>query len=267
MNPYPWYADNTTTRKLQPYAVYAARRETFNRVYPQHKVTWEEYQHLCPHKASRKEFSKISIQPEPVYDWLTEDIHELEKSVTDDQGRWEWLSGDPIMRDIAHMLMHDPKQFSNLAKINDAYMNGFTGWTDIDQARVHAMTACLLLGHWDDHIIAKKFLRRKTLALWTHAWIRAEAIGTEIRKYSPSRDDMNEVYCKLPPVSTPKVQQKWPWERVFRSLGLAGMRRASSKPAIKIGTVIEWEMFSEPLPKTYQELEGSLAVYAALDGE
>ena len=138
MRGYPWYADNAITRKLGPYAAYAAGRVDFERLYP---------------------------QSEPILDWAKEDIELLNKSIADDQDRWNWLSGEPLMRDFAHMLIYAPMVLTTLAKINAAYMDGFQQFSDLAQARIHMMSACRLLGHWDDHIIAKKGCERKLTSL------------------------------------------------------------------------------------------------------
>src|SRR5262249_24911009 len=85
------------------------------------------------------------------------------------------LSRDPLMIEIARSLMHTPQKITALAKLNEPYMNGFKEsglkkkrnrhWSEVQQARVHMMTACLLLGHYDDHLITKKRLQDETLDL------------------------------------------------------------------------------------------------------
>jgi hypothetical protein len=199
MRDYPWYADNAITRKLGPYAAYVARRVNFEPLYP---------------------------ESEPILDWAKDDIKLLNQSIADDEDRWNWLSGEPLMRDLAHMLICDPMALTTLAKINAAYMDGFQHFSDLNQARIHMMSACLLLGHWDDHRIAKKWLREKTLELWTRAWIRRRTGESGIRRYHPTEEELDAAYQLIPPRRTPQALLKWPWERVYSSIGLAEVRRA-----------------------------------------
>jgi len=200
MRGYPWYADNDITRKLGPYAAYAAGRVDFERLYP---------------------------QSEPVLDWAKDDIKLLNQSILDDQDRWSWLSGEPLVRDFVHMLISHPVALTALTKVNSAYMDGFRDFSEFKQARIHMMTACRLLGHWDDHIIAKKWLQKKTLELWTRAWIRHTTRDSDIRRYHPTEKELDHAYQLIPPMRTPKAQRKWPWERVYSSIGLAEVRRAN----------------------------------------
>jgi hypothetical protein len=205
MNPYPWYGDNKVTKRLGPYAVYAARRQDLERLY----------------------------QPEPDVALIENgclDVKALEKSFQGDEERHGWLSWDPIIREIVHMLTHDPAGFDRLAtKINAEYMVGFQHKTVIDQARIHLMTACHLMGHWDDDIIAKKWLRNKGLELWARAWHRGYTEKNGIRRYFPTQDELNTFYLQLPPIREGNKDKDWPWERVYSSIGLAEMHKADGK--------------------------------------
>jgi hypothetical protein len=201
-NPYPWYAVNEITRALEPYAIYAAQREMFNRMY----------------------------QPELENQFLEDgelDFRELTKHFQHDEDCYGFLSGDPLMIEIVHGLMNAPEKIATLAKINAAYMNGFTKWPTMRQARLHMLTACLRLGdRHDDHNITKRWLRLKTLVLWASAWIRATRRKDGARIYCPDKKLVTEVCNQLPPLRTTSARLKWPWERVYSSLGLDGVTGA-----------------------------------------
>jgi hypothetical protein len=220
MNPYPWYTINKVTSRLAPCAVYAAGREDFNRLYrPEPDEALIENGHL--------------------------DAEALEKSVQGDEDRHRWLSDEPIIRDIVHRLMHDPERFTRYAEINAKYMAGFQHEPVFDQARIHMMTACHLMGHWEDDIIAKKWLRLKSLELWSRAWFHGfTQEESSIRRYFPTEEELNAVYSQLPPIRAlnENPKGKWPWERVFRSLGLAGVRTARRKKGnSKYPAVFSWK--------------------------
>jgi hypothetical protein len=239
VNAYPWYAINSVTTRLEPYAVYVANRENYNRLY----------------------------RPEPDVDLVQHgqfDAKALEESVLGDEHRYGWLCDDPIMRSIAHMLMHDPDRFSALDKINKQYMEGFQHMRIFDQARIHLLSACHLMGYLDDDIIAKKWLRLKGLWLWARAWHRGYKDGRG--RYFPTKDQLNARYSQLPPIRARKKNKAWKWERVYSSIGLAQMPQVSRQKRHKKPTVFSWEMVSES-PRTYQELEDSLSALRVFDCE
>jgi hypothetical protein len=243
-NPYPWYADNAVTRRLEPYAAYAASREDFNRRYqPESDSPLIENGHL--------------------------DVKALEESVRGDDERSGWLCDEPIMRDIAYFLKDDPKRFSALDQINAKYMDGFQHENVFDQARIHMMTACRLMGHWDDDIIAKKWLRNKTLELWARAWHRGHSSG--IGRYFPAEDELDARYSQLPPIhirNTKKRKGKrkrkaqWPWERVYSSIGLDTIRQADTKRVspknAPLKTAFEFEVTRKLPPEISQALKEAL---------
>jgi hypothetical protein len=237
--PYPWYTPNQITARLEPFALYAAAREQFNRLYQPESQLWTG------------DSGDLTS--------LLQDLERNEES-------YGWLCSDPIIRNIAHMLIGDPVGLTRLALINSEYMNGFRHKKDPTQARIHTMTACLLMGHWDDHLITKKWLRWKTLALWAGAKIRATASMDSPSRYRPTRSELNVAYCELPPILKYRVGKKWPWERIFKSLGLDSMRQANQKKQTTIPTAFTWNMEAEP-PETYQQLTDFLDAYCALDGE
>jgi hypothetical protein len=290
-NPYPWYAVNKVTRELEPYAIYAARRENLNRI-------WQP--------ESDAQFLKFG--PDGRVKEINTDL--LAESVCHDTTRYTALSGDPLMIDIGHSLIHAPEKITALAKLNTSYMSGFRlppkKWSEIQQARVHMMTACLLLGECDDHLITKKWLWLKTLELWTYAWIRAKSQKDGTRIYHPSEKLLAATMNELPPVRAAKAKppRKWKRERVCSSLGLHGIWGAResgrgenslgmagvpqaifpvsfklfitsllrvlvcSQPVEETPTGFEWEMVLETPPENFDRMEALLhAAYAALDGE
>jgi hypothetical protein len=185
--------------------------------------------------------------------------------------RYGVLSGDPLMIEHADNLMHAPEKIEAQTKINTAYMNGFTKWKTLRQARVHMMTACLLMGHWDDHIIAKKWIRFRTIGLWTCAIIRATPCESGTRTYFPAKSLVDDVANKLPPLRTTSARHKWPWERVYRSLGLDriwGARESGRNDDREIvSTIFNWDMLDTLTPEQIRKLEVIVPFYAAIDGE
>jgi hypothetical protein len=210
-HPYPWFdLSFPLVQELIPYAIYAAGHEMFN---------------LTFQPKSDAQFLKFGP------DGRTEEINTdlLAESIRQDDMRHEVLSGDPLIIEIAHGLMYAPERITALAKLNKAYMSGFTEphkkWSEVQQARVHMMTACLLLGECDDHRITKKDLWEKTLDLWAHAWIRAHPQKDGIRNYFPDEKLLAATINRLPPVRAEKAEppRQWKRERVYSSLGLDGI--------------------------------------------
>jgi hypothetical protein len=203
--PYPWYEINGLTRDLEPYAHYSASRVHFERCY----------------------------QPEtdqPLFSNGNLDIEALRRSFQGDEERYGWISGDPIMKEIAAMLWGDPAALINRAQVNADYMSGFKNRsaTDkprsvIEQARIHMMTACLVLGEtYEDDAVSKKLLRDNTLLLWAGAWFRAEALTA--KRFSPTMAELEATMRKLPPCRRDKFQRdKFHWPEVFSSLGLSAL--------------------------------------------
>jgi hypothetical protein len=150
-------------------------------------------------------------------------------------------------------------------------MNGFTKWKTIRQARVHMMTACLLMGHWDDHIIAKKWIRWKTIYLWACAIIRATPRKNGTRRYFPAKRLVNYVANRLPPLRTDIARLKWPWERVVRSLGLDGMwgARESGRNEDReiVPTIFDWDMSDSFPSDQIRKLEMIVPFYVGIDRE
>ncbi len=182
MRPYPWYEFNDLTRKLEPYALYSSRRVDFD----------------CRYR------------PEP--DGVIT-VQSLADSISDDGERYGWITGDPIMRDIVHMLRGNPDGFTKLAQINAEYMNGFRDRSTIDQARIHMITACLVLGSHKDTTVTKNLLKVRALELWAMAWLRSE------KKFSPGAAELKATLQKLPNENDPRFH----WEVVFRDLGLSDL--------------------------------------------
>jgi hypothetical protein len=200
LRPYPWYEISPLTRTLAPYAFYSFSREHFDRCY----------------------------QPEPA------DIS-LAASINNDDERYSWMSGDPIMREIVHMLPVNPAAFTKLAQINAEYMAGFRKKHYIDQARIHMMTACLMLGSHEDAAVTKKLLQIKTLELWARAWLRSEG------KFSPIADEINATIEKLPPIKN----KKFHWDVVRKDLGLLNLPEFG-KQTYKPGPgIFSWIMRSD----------------------
>ena len=220
MRPYPWYEINRLTRELEPYAHYSASRVHFERCY----------------------------QPEtdqPLSSNGDLDVEALWVSVEGDEERYGWMSGDPIIRDIVHLLGQDPAGFSNLARINAEYMNGFRDRAPVDQARIHLMTACLLLGHFEDAAVTKKLLKLKAMELWSRARLRSE------KKFSPSQDELDAAYQEIPP----KVAEKFHWADVFRDLGLFDVPQAGQTNYTPDPTrVISWTMEQPDPPQQYEDI-------------
>jgi hypothetical protein len=234
MNPYPWYTPNEITTRLEPFAAYAVVREHFNRLYQPETQLWTG--NAC-------------------------DVKLLLQSVKQDEERYGWLSADPLIRELAHLLALDPGAMTRFAKINATYMRGFSDQNTFDQVRIHLLSACLLMGHWDDHIIAKKWLQYKALQLMAGARVRATAPG-DLHRYCPTGTQLDAAYCELPPIKILKTPgRKWPWERVYRSVGLNTMRPANKgKRSSTIPTAFAWDMEAEP-PEIYRQLEDFLAAH------
>jgi hypothetical protein len=182
MRPYPWYEINGLTLELEPYAAYASARVHFERCY----------------------------QPEP--DRVITD-QSLADSIRDDEERYGWISGDPIVRDIVHSLWSSPDELAKFDQINREYMDGFRGRAHVDQARIHLMTACLGLGDFEDEAVTKKLLKTEAKELWTRAWLRSE------KKFFPSRTELDAASKRI----APNVADKFHWSDAFRDLGLLDM--------------------------------------------
>jgi hypothetical protein len=252
-NPYPWYAVNEVTRELEPYAVYAARREIFNRTFQ---------------PEADPQFLKFGANGR--VNEINTDL--LAESIRHDNMRYGVLSGDSLMIEYAYNLMHAPERIEAQAKINTSYMDGFIKWKTVRQTRVHMMTACLLMGHWDDYIVTKKWIRWKTICLWACAIIRATPRKNGTRRYFPAKRLMNYVANRLPPLRTTSARLKWPWERVVRSLGLDGMwgARESGRSDDReiIPTIFSWDVPDALTPEQIRKLETIVPFYyAGIDGE
>ena len=185
MRQYPWYEINGLTLELEPYAAYASARVHFEHCY----------------------------QPELNY-VIT--LKSLLDSVGGDEERYGWMSGDPIMRDIAHMLWCDPKALTKRARINEAYMDGFKDFSMITQARIHVITACLSLGSYTDATITKKRVKERARKFWARAWLRHEKI------FSPSTGQLNAALKRLPDAN----DKTFHWEVVLRDLGLSDLAQS-----------------------------------------
>jgi hypothetical protein len=185
MRPYPWYEVNGLTLELEQYAAYAFERVQFERLY-------------------QPEPNRL-ITPRPLLD-----------SVGDDEERYGWMSGDPIMRDMAHMLWCDPGALTKRARINAAYMNGFKCLSMMAQARIHVMTACLSLGSYTDTTVTKKDVKGRARKFWARAWLRHEKI------FSPSTGQLNAALKRLPDAN----DKTFHWEVVLRDLGLSDLAQS-----------------------------------------
>jgi hypothetical protein len=208
MRPYPWYEINGLTRELEPYALYAYHRVHFERCY----------------------------QPEP-----SPDVQSLADSITGDEERYGWMSGDVIMREIVHMLRYNPDALIKRAQINKEYMTGFRGQLPrgrhyIDQARIHMMNACLVLGEtYEDAAITKRLLKLKTLDLWALSWLRSEG------NFSPSAPELKATFKRLPPM----MVEKFHWPEVFSDLGLSDLPEFGKQTHKPGPGVFSWTMRSD----------------------
>jgi hypothetical protein len=227
MRPYPWYEINGLTRELEPYAFYSSRRVHFEYCY-------------------RPE----PDQPLSINGAL--DVKALRNSVTEDQERYGWISDESIMRDLVHMLWCNPAGLTDFATINAEYMAGFRKRpsidgerSEIDQARIHMMTACLLVGEtYEDDAVSKKLLRDNTLELWGRAWFRARVRGA--KRFSPTIEELETTIKSLPPSKSDKFH----WRELYIDLGLSDLP-ALGKQTYKPGLgIFSWMMRSDPVRKS-----------------
>jgi hypothetical protein len=217
MRPYPWYEINGLTRELEPYARYSCRRVQFEHCY-------------------RPEPN----QPLSINGVL--DVGALRNSVQGDEDRYGWISGDPITRDIVHMLWCNPVAFTKLSEINAEYMAGFQERHYIDQARIHMMTACLIVGETcEDDAVSKKLLRDNTLLLWARAWFRAGARGA--KRFSPPVKELKTTIKLLPP-STSK-NHKFHWRELYIDLGLSDLPEFGKQTYERGPGIFSWMMRSD----------------------
>jgi hypothetical protein len=233
MRPYPWYEITGLTRELEPYALYSSRRVHFEYCY-------------------RPE----PDQPLSINGVL--DVEALRNSVTVDRDRYGWISGEPIMRDLMHMLWCNPAGLTDFATINAEYMAGFRKRpsidrerSEIDQARIHMMTACLLVGEtYEDDAVSKKLLREKTLLLWARAWFRAGARGA--KRFSPTVKELETTIKSLPPSKSDKFH----WRELYIDLGLSDLPQVGKQIYEPGLGIFSWMMRSDP--EHHEEVTGLL---------
>jgi IPT/TIG domain-containing protein len=164
-------------------------------------------------------------------------VSALEDSITGDEERYGWMSGDVIMREIVHELQYDPDALIKRAQINKEYMTGFRGRPYIDQARIHMMNACLVLGEtYEDAAITKRLLKLKTLDLWALSWLRNEG------NFSPSAPELKATFKRLPPM----MVEKFHWPEVFSDLGLSDLPEFGKQTHKPGPGVFSWTMRSDP---------------------
>jgi hypothetical protein len=230
-NPYPWFAINRITCELLPYAIYAAKRKIFNLAFqPESDVQFLKFGPDGRTKEINTDRLAGSVLADQgIFVACDDDKARLARLQQNpiklglNNSTYTALSGDPLMIEIAGSFMFAPEKVTALAKLNETYINGFREWSEVQQARVHTMTACLLLGHWYDHLITKKSLQDETLDLWAHAWIRAGPQKDGTRIYFPDKKLLVATKNRLPPVRAEKADRHWKWERVYSSLGLDGI--------------------------------------------
>jgi hypothetical protein len=215
MRPYPWYEINGLTLELEPYALYTLRRTHFERCY----------------------------QPEPSPDGaitvqsLKDSILGDKDSILGDDERYGWMSGDTIMRGIVHKLRYDPDALEKLAQIDKEYMSGFSARHYIDQARIHMMSARLVLGEtYEDAAVTKRLLRLKTLDLWAFSWLRMKG------NFFPDAAELEDTLKILPPV----IAGKFHWPEVFSNLGLSDLPEFGEQTHKPGPGVFSWTMRSDP---------------------
>ena len=236
MRSYPWYEINGLTREVEPYARYSYHRVNFERYY----------------------------QPElsPGTEITTES---LENSISSDEERYHWMLGEPLMRDFIHMLWCKPAELTRFAKINAEYMAGFRKKTYREQARIHMMTACLIVGEtYEDDAVTKKLLRDNATILWARAWLRDEWFRSrphDKERFSPTAAELETVVK----TQLPFKSGKFPWPEVVIDLGLSDLPQ-SGKQTHKAGPgIFSWIMRSDP--ENHDDVSGLLDALDCIDDE
>jgi hypothetical protein len=248
MRSYPWYEINGLTGELEPYAVYVASRLQFERCY----------------------------QPEPDRPISVNrvlDVEALRDSFEGDEERYSWISGDPIMREIVHMLWCKPAELIRFAKINAEYMAGFRKSSYRVQAQIHMMAACLITGSasipsppsiYEDEAISKKLLRNYTMILWAHTRLHNEwffARPRDDKLFSPTAAKLKTTLKTLPP----STSKKFHWPEVYTGLGLSDLPQFG-KQTYKPGPgIFSWMMGSDP--ENHQDVSGLFDALDCIDDE
>jgi hypothetical protein len=170
----------------------------------------------------------------------------------DEDACYNWPCVDPIIRDDTPFPWCDPAGFSRFAHINEAYMSGFRNRAAVDQARIHLITACLELGHFEDEAVTKNLLKMKAMELWTRAWLRSE------KKFFPSPTELDAAFKRIPP----NVADKFHWSDAFRDLGLLDIPSLGEQDYTPGPGVFYWMMRSDP---DRQDAAGLLDALQALN--
>ena len=182
------------TRELEPYARYLYDRLHFE----------------CYYQPDPQPVGKITIGS-------------LENSISGDEERYRWISGEPLILDFIHMFWCKPARLTEFAKINAEYMAGFRDKHYIVRGRIYMMTACLIVGEtYEDDAVSKKLLRHNAMGLWArtslhHEWFRAQQCDDE--RFSPTAAELKTALKKLIPSQTDKFH----WPEVYTGLGLTDL--------------------------------------------
>lgn len=164
------------------------------------------------------------------------------------------------------MLWCKPAELTKFAKINAEFMAGFRRKkTAIEQARIHMMTACLVLGKtYEDDAVSKKLLRDNATVLWARAWLRDEWFRARPRdeeRFSPTATELQAMLKKLPPSQTDKFH----WPEVYTDLGLSDVPQFG-KQTYKPGPgIFSWMMTSDP--EDHEDVTGLLDALDCTDDE